>query len=61
MEAKERFEIYKTEDSTYENIESGYLIFDHYSGLDIGDGEVFYSKAEAQNRIEQEEHTLNIN
>jgi uncharacterized protein YegP (UPF0339 family) len=54
MEAKERFEIYKTEDSTYENIESGYLIFDNYSGTDIGDGEVFYSKAEAQNRIEQE-------
>ena len=54
MEAKERFEIYKTEDSTYENIESGYLIFDNYSGLDIGDGEVFSSKVEAQNRIEQE-------
>jgi len=54
MEAKERFEIYKTEDSTYENIESGYLIFDHYSGLDIGDGEIFSSIDVAQNRIDQE-------
>ena len=53
LQRESNYEIYHTSDSTYPDIESGYLVNEKSTGLDIGDGEIFPTKEAAQDRIDE--------